>query len=194
MQPDIHIIRFNMEILYLKGYIWKTLSPLLPGFHIILQVISSSWPCNNYAFWSSPHCLCQNHRNAISKQEKNWKAKAIGRELVSRGQWKDCGEHNGTPNHAGSVGPERQSLSLEDCLYLSRHPPCGPDRAHLFSFVNPVWGDQPHLEFQNSSFKLILSLSVCMWVSLSRAHAYVCVAGVCEGGVLSKPSLAFSNS
>lgn len=46
VQPDIHFIRFNMEILYLKRFIQKSLSPLLSGFRVILQHIDSSQACN----------------------------------------------------------------------------------------------------------------------------------------------------
>ena len=46
MQPDTHFIRFNMEILYLKRFIEKSLFPLLSGSHVILQHINSSQACS----------------------------------------------------------------------------------------------------------------------------------------------------
>ena len=115
MQPDTHFIRFNMEILYLKRFIEKSLFPLLSGSHVILQHINSSQACsisranlfNIITRLSEVHpTVCTGIiETRLLSQEKKKKLKSQHRdgELVLGGQWKACGDRNGTPKRSGGL-------------------------------------------------------------------------------------------
>lgn len=172
MQPDTHFIRFNMEILYLKRFIEKSLFPLLSGSHVILQHINSSQACsisranlfNIITRLSEVHptvCTGIIETRLLSQKKKKKKRKSQNRgELVLAGQWKDCGDRNGTPKRLG--GLDTRGRTQHWCT-----PESGQRSSSASSPLLPLWNDQAHLEFQSSSSKWVLSLNGYMGAEVS---------------------------
>ena len=145
MQSDIHFIRFNMEILYLKRFIEKSLFPLLSGSHVILQHINSSQACsisranlfNIITRLSEVHpTVCTGiieTRLLSQKKKKKLRSQNRDGELVLGGQRKDCGDHNRTPRRSGGLDARGRTQHWCTPESEQRSP-----RPLLFSFVTSL--------------------------------------------------------